>query len=265
MNLFWVGLNASFTDHEAKEFAASNSKDAFLRVETHPVFEELSKYSVKVGNVVIFCISLNQHVVDIHFHNLTNFIFKHGVNEPLISCPRILEAKGHDLVTVQSFIGDKGCVGLVGGVHFDLVVARVGIEEAERFEASCGVNQLVDSWQGEAVHGASLVKVRVVNTHTPLTVRFGDHDDVGDPCRVRDLADEFDFLESLDLSLDSSILVWVKGTSLLPDRGVVLEDVEFVGDDVRGDPRHVGVGPSEDCLFFLEESNELVAEFRAET
>ena len=44
-----------------------------------------------------------------------------------------------------------------------------------------------------------------------------------------------------------------------------MEDVEFVGDDVRGDPRHVGVGPSEDCLFFLEESNELVAEFRAET
>ena len=49
------------------------------------------------------------------------------------------------------------------------------------------------------------------------------------------------------------------------DRGVVLEDVEFVGDDVRGDPPHVGVGPSEDCLVFLEESNELVAEFRAET
>ena len=124
---------------------------------------------------------------------------------------------------------------------------------------------MVDSWQGEAVHRAGLVKVRVVNTHAPLAVRLGDHDDVGDPCRVGNFPDEFDFLEPLNLGLDSSILVWVEGASLLFDRGVVFDDVEFVGDDVRGDPRHVGVGPSEDCLFFLEESNELVAEFRAET
>ena len=120
---------------------------------------------------------------------------------------------------------------------------------------------MVDSWQREAVYRARLVKVRVVNTHAPLAVRLGDHDDIGDPCRVRNLTDELDFLEPLDLGLDSSILVWVEGTSLLPDRGVVLEDVEFVGDDIRGDSWHVGVGPSEDCFFFLEEGNELVAEF----
>ena len=45
---------------------------------------------------------------------------------------------------------------------------------------------------------------------------------------------------------------------------MVLEDVEFVGDDIRGDLRHVSIGPSEDCLFFLEEGNELVAKFWAE-
>ena len=78
---------------------------------------------------------------------------------------------------------------------------------------------MVNSWLGEAVHRAGLVKVRVVNTHAPLAVRLGDHDDVGDPCRVGNFPDEFDFLEPLNLGLDSSILVWVEGTSLLFDRG----------------------------------------------
>ena len=41
--------------------------------------------------------------------------------------------------------------------------------------------------------------------------------------------------EPLDLGLDSSILVWVEITSFLFDRGMVLEDVKFVGDDVGGD------------------------------
>jgi len=49
------------------------------------------------------------------------------------------------------------------------------------------IHQSVNVREGVGVFRACAFDVYVVDTHPPVTVWFGDHDDVGQPCRVSDL------------------------------------------------------------------------------
>ena len=52
------------------------------------------------------------------------------------------------------------------------------------------IYQAVDVRQGVKIIRASAVEVSVIDTHSPVTVRLGDHDDVGLPSRVPGFAYE---------------------------------------------------------------------------
>ena len=69
-----------------------------------------------------FIQALYQHIIFINFHISPNLWMKHMVHQPLISYPRVLQPKGHHLVTKQALTGDKGCLLLIRLIHLYLVI-----------------------------------------------------------------------------------------------------------------------------------------------
>ena len=66
--------------------------------------------------------NLYQHIIYINFHIPPNLWTEYMVHQLLISCPYILQPKGHHLVTKQALIGDEGCLLLIRLVHPYLVI-----------------------------------------------------------------------------------------------------------------------------------------------
>ena len=73
--------------------------------------------------------TLYQHIIYINFLILLNLWMKHMVHQPLISCPRVLQPKGHHLVTKQALTDDEGCLLLIRLIYPYLVITREGIHE----------------------------------------------------------------------------------------------------------------------------------------
>lgn len=55
---------------------------------------------------------------------------------------------------------------------------------------SCGIHELVDSWEGETVLRTYSIKIGEVNLHPPFHVVLLHRDWVGDPLRILGLLDE---------------------------------------------------------------------------
>jgi hypothetical protein len=73
------------------------------------------------------------------------------------------------------------------------VVPRVAVEEVEQVAAHCGVDNLINPRQPEGILGAVLVKVGVVDAHSPLVhVLLADEDGVGELVRMEDFSNEAD-------------------------------------------------------------------------
>jgi hypothetical protein len=64
--------------------------------------------------------------------------------------------------------GDEGGGRLVGFLHHNLVVARVGVEEAQHLVAVGEVDHLINARERKQILRASLVKAGVINTHPPF-------------------------------------------------------------------------------------------------
>ena len=85
---------------------------------------------------------------------------------------------------------DEGRLLLIREGHLDLVVTRVGVEEAQQLGAGYGVDDLVDPRQSKRVLGACAVQVGVVDAHAPGAVLLQHQDRVRQPRRVDDLHDK---------------------------------------------------------------------------
>ncbi|CAL8163906.1 unnamed protein product [Prunus armeniaca] len=91
------------------------------------------------------------------------------------------------------------------GMHEDLVVAGIGVHEAEKLMAGRGVHH--------------------------------------EPDRVGYLTNEVDRLKFVDFDLHYFVPFGIIGPSLLSNRFGRRADAEFVADDIRVDARHVVIGP----------------------
>ncbi len=56
---------------------------------------------------------LDEHVVDVDLHCVTEVVCEHLVDQPLVGCTSVLQAEGHDLVTEDPSFGDEGSLLLV--------------------------------------------------------------------------------------------------------------------------------------------------------
>ena len=75
---------------------------------------------------------LDKNIDDVHVClDITIEHWKHNpVHESLVSCPRVLQFKWHEFVTITGSFGHESRVTLVLWVHANLVVPRKSIMEA---------------------------------------------------------------------------------------------------------------------------------------
>jgi len=75
------------------------------------------------------------------------------VHQPLVSGASILEAKGHDLITVVGELNHKDNLVLVSQVHMDLVVPRERVQEAQQSTTRGTFHQGIYTWKRVRILG----------------------------------------------------------------------------------------------------------------
>ena len=80
--------------------------------------------------------TLHQHVVNLDLQRSPDLELEHFVHQSLMGCPCVLQPEGHDPVAIGPLQSDKGCLLLIWGVHADMVVPRIHIQEGEQFRGS---------------------------------------------------------------------------------------------------------------------------------
>ena len=90
----------------------------------------------------------------------------------LIGHPGVLESEGHGGVAIRTKGHDERRLDLVFFLEGDLMIAGVIVEKGEQFIAGGGVYNLVYPRQTEWVFRAMLVKISVINAHSPFFIFF---------------------------------------------------------------------------------------------
>ena len=132
---------------------------------------------------------------------------------------------------------------LVPMEHWDLVIPRICIHEAEEFVACGGINHLVDSGHREAVFQTGLVEVGEVHTAPPPSVWLRDQNQIGDPGRVLRFANELGPDEPVDFVFKGLGSFGVEQPPLLPSGRDLRINVETVAYQIRVYALHVAMAP----------------------
>ncbi|KAI5323668.1 hypothetical protein L3X38_032740 [Prunus dulcis] len=174
-----------------KNWPEDTPKVHFTWFQLHAILAEQVECLGGVFDVICTLWGLDQHVIHIDFHNFANLLLEDFIHEPLVGCSGVLQPKGHDLVAVGPSLNDERSFCLVVLMHYDLVIARVGIHEAEQLITRCGIHELVNSRQWEVVFRACFVEVNVIDADSSFGLfLFRHQNNVGQPLRVGDLFDE---------------------------------------------------------------------------
>src|SRR5438552_3493997 len=121
---------------------------------------------------------------------------------PLETGAHVLQAEWHLDIVMYPRRGGECCLFFIFFTHANLMVPRVGIEEAKKLTSRCRVDQLINSRQREKVLWTSLVEAGEVYTHPPFTVCLPYHHRVCQPFWVQDSFDEHGLQEFGGFLLD---------------------------------------------------------------
>jgi hypothetical protein len=128
----------------------------------------------------------------------------------------------------------------------DLVIARVGIQKREDSAPRCEINYLVYARQRERILRTRLVKVSIVNTHSPFPILIFYKDEIGKLVGVIHFLDETSCQELGDLLAYGPAPLLIKiaqalvhGLGTRPDAELVLSDLPRDAWHVRGLPCEV--------------------------
>jgi hypothetical protein len=83
------------------------------------------------------------------------------------------------------------------------MVPQETIQQRHRLAKRGGIDDFVDSHEGEIIFWTSLVQVYKIRAHPPFTILLPYHYDIWQPQRVDHLPDETYVQQSLDLGLRS--------------------------------------------------------------
>ena len=114
-----------------------------------------------------------EHIIDINLHGFAYQGSKYLCHHSLIRCPCVFQTKRHYVVAIQSVGRDEGCFLRVRRVHRNLMVSGEGVQKRQNVMPSYCINNLIYTWQGEAIFGTHFIDISVVYTYTPLTTFFG--------------------------------------------------------------------------------------------
>ena len=95
------------------------------------------------GDKIIGGLGHDDHIINVSFNVAADLLIEAHLDSPLISCPGVLESKGHGGVAVRIERRDERCLDLVFFLEGDLVIAGVTIGEGEQFTTGGGVYNLI--------------------------------------------------------------------------------------------------------------------------
>jgi hypothetical protein len=64
------------------------------------------------------------------------------------------------------------------------MIPKIALEKTEKATIGCGVHSLIDLGKPEGIFFACLVKISIINTHSPIFIHFGYKNGIGDPIQV---------------------------------------------------------------------------------
>jgi hypothetical protein len=155
--LLWVAFNPSLGDEVAQQLAGGYPKGALLRVKLDAISVEVGKGFSKVIEQAVCLCGLDDNVVDIDLDIAANLFLQARLHAPLIGGSGVLQPEGHRHVAIYPVRGDERHLVFVFYLQPYLIIPRVGVEERKAFASYRGVDDLVDSGQGEVVLRAVLV------------------------------------------------------------------------------------------------------------
>jgi hypothetical protein len=100
-----------------------DSKSTFGRVKYHTVFPQCPEHLCQVEDMPSRLYALYQHVVHVYLHVSSNLLPEHLIQKTLIGCSSVLQFERHDLIAIQSPVGDEDCLLLVHLIHAYLIIA----------------------------------------------------------------------------------------------------------------------------------------------
>ena len=86
----------------------------------------------------------DNHVIDVYFDTLSHHMTENFVDQPLVGCSNVFEAKRHNSVKIISVVCDEGGLVHVGCGHRDLIVTEICIQETECLISRRAVNKSVN-------------------------------------------------------------------------------------------------------------------------
>ena len=109
----------------------------------------------------------------------------------------------------------------------------------------CRIHKLVYSGKKETILRACFVQVREIHAHSPLPICLFYKDDVSEPVRIVDFADEAYCQQLGDFICDYLVSFWGEDSSSLLDRLSFWVHIQLMLNDFWSYARHVLVAPSE--------------------
>ena len=128
---------------------------------------------------------------------------------------------------------------MVVGVHYDLIITRESVHEAEELVASRGVYYEVDLGQWKAVFWASPVNICKINVESPFSIRLLDENHISQPIGIIYFSNSSSLEEFVNLFVDRLLPFWDEASSFLFDGFEGGGDIQLMGDNCWVDFPHV--------------------------
>ena len=119
-----------------------------------------------------------------------------------------------------------------------------------------GVYQLINYGQGKTVLRAGLIKICEIDTHSPLSFCFLDHDHVGQPLRVVNFPNKIGSKQFIYFVHYCFVSFGGKDSSSLLDGLLFWVNVQAMLDEACWDPWHILVAPSKYIEVIFQEVND---------
>ena len=81
--------------------------------------------------MIVLPLAFYQHVVNVDLDISFNLMCEYLVHEPLVCCTHIIKAERHHFIAKDALAGDKRSLLLICFIHFDIVVTKKSIHEAQ--------------------------------------------------------------------------------------------------------------------------------------
>ena len=97
----------------------------------------------------------------------------------LVGGSDILNTKRHYVVTIHPHSSYECCVCRIKGKHRDLIVIRVCVEKGYKLMLNNCIYYLIDAWERKSIFQASIIYIKVIDTHMPFASLFKANHNVG--------------------------------------------------------------------------------------